>query len=51
MSYEELTERVRGIIAKTQHLPAERMISTAKDAGLFQRQDVGWLFYDAEQLG
>ena len=46
MSYEELTERVRGIIAKTQHLPADRITaeSTFEELGIDSLDGINILF-------
>jgi len=36
---------------KRRNFASKRMISAAKGAGFLQGKNVGWLFYNAEQLG
>lgn len=46
MSYEELTEKVRGIIASTQHLPQEKVTadSTFQELGIDSLDGINILF-------
>ena len=46
MSYEELTERVRGIIASNQHLPQEKVTaeSTFQELGIDSLDGINILF-------